>query len=526
MAASRILVVEDESIVALHLRTQLMNLGYEVPEAFATGDSALHGIETSRPDLVLMDINLKGDLDGIATVSRIPPAHRVPVIYLTAYAKEATVARASATNPFGYLLKPFHERELHASIQIALARSRAEHSATAILEARRHAEKMAALGQLAGDLADDFDTLLSVIYGQLEVLGHYAMEHRSMAQPIENAFGEAIEKERLIRRLLAFSGRQKLAPRVVSVDQLVSRVTNQLRQTLGDTIQIHTRLTEDLRNAWVDANQLATALVNLAKNARDAMPDGGSLAIEGRNATFDEDPTYAGPELSRGCVLLTLSDTGSGMCADVIKRAFEPFFTTKPSGQGLGLSLVFGFVRQSGGHISIDSEPGRGTSVRLYLPTEAPKDAPKDAIEVPRLTIDHEPVVGPRFAPGLATNGLSAAAANRKRVLPGAPTLRQDNGDRRDHGAPTVTNQSRTVPVAWHKAGDALYASALSKLGEARYRLIVEPLLRCDGWDWAVWRPGDSDETLRHGRASSVLCAMAAAEATARQRAETDPLDD
>jgi signal transduction histidine kinase len=523
MAASRILVVEDESIVALHLRTQLMKLGYDVPEAVATGDSALHGIETSRPDLVLMDINLKGDLDGIATVSLIPPAYHVPVIYLTAYAEEATVARACATNPFGYLLKPFHERELHASIQMALSRCRAEQSANAVLESRLHAEKMASLGQLAGDLADDFDNLLSVIYGQLEVLGQHAMEHRAMAQPIENAFGEAIEKERLIRRLLAFSGRQTLAPRVVSVNQLVSGVTNQLRHMLGERIQIHMRVTEDLWNAWIDASQLTTALVNLAKNARDAMPDGGSVTIEGRNATFDEDPKYAGPEVSRRCVLLTLSDTGSGMSNDVIKRAFEPFFTTKPVGQGLGLSLVFGFVRQSGGHISIDSESGRGTSVRLYLPTEAPKEAD----EPPRVTIDHEPLVGPRFAPGLlAINGASTAAADRKRVLSSAPTLRQDNGDRRGHSSPIVTNRYNTAPVAWHKAGDALFASAPSKLGEARYRLIVEPLLRSDGWDWAVWRPGDSEETLRHGRASTVLCAMTAAEATARQRAETDPLDD
>jgi len=125
MTAGRILVVEDEAIVALHLRQQLANLGYEVPEAVATGDRALQRIDMSRPDLVLMDIHLKGPLDGIATASRIPPAHRIPVIYLTAYAEEATLARASATNPFGYLLKPFNERELHATIQMALARSRA-----------------------------------------------------------------------------------------------------------------------------------------------------------------------------------------------------------------------------------------------------------------------------------------------------------------------------------------------------------------------------------------------------------------
>ena len=153
MTAPRILVVEDERIIALHLRQQLAALGYDVPNAVSTGDHALRKIEEAPPDLVLMDINLKGRLDGIATAAAIPPDYHIPVIYLTADSGDATLRRATATNPYGYLLKPFSERELHAMIQVTLARCQAERVARANLEAARQEHKMHALEQLAGGLA-------------------------------------------------------------------------------------------------------------------------------------------------------------------------------------------------------------------------------------------------------------------------------------------------------------------------------------------------------------------------------------
>ena len=167
MTAPRILVVEDEAIVALHLRQQLKKFGYNVPAAAASGEQALREIETARPDLVLMDINIKGKMDGIATASRIPPDLRIPVIYLTAYSEEATLERAAATNPHGYLLKPFSERELHAMIMVTLARCRSEQAARATRECQLQARKMEALGQLAAGVADNFSELLTVVYNQL-----------------------------------------------------------------------------------------------------------------------------------------------------------------------------------------------------------------------------------------------------------------------------------------------------------------------------------------------------------------------
>jgi signal transduction histidine kinase len=534
MMAARILVVEDETIVALNLREQLMKLGYDVPEAVSTGDRALQRINLSPPDLVLIDIHLKGTLDGVATASLIPPAHRIPIIYLTAYSDEATLARASATNPFGYLLKPFNERELHATIQMALARYRAEHASNAAIECRRQAEKMTALGRLAGDVADDFDDLLTAIYGQLEVLGRFAIEHPAMTQPIGNAFAKGIEKERLVRRLLAFSGRQKLAPGAISVNGVAANVTRIIRQTVGETIQVRTRLRDDLWGAWADANQLKKALLDLAINARDAMPNGGSLAIETRNFLLDKDAVRGSPRISRHCVCLSISDTGIGMSEDVIAHAFEPFFTTKPAADGLGLSLVFGFVRQSGGQISMDSKPGQGTTVSLYLPTKPPpaESPERSPGESSGLSAAHgtamEPVsvnakAGVRPTPGrrMVDDTAGPAAITGSTPLNLARKRRGIGG--LDPGPFTAVRETRPLPVAWHRTDDALFARASSGLGEARYRLVVEPLLHRDGWDWAVWRPGDTEETLRHGRASSILEAMAAAEAEARLRDQTDP---
>jgi signal transduction histidine kinase len=455
-----------------------MKLGYEIPAMVASGEQALKEFQASPPDLVLMDIHLDGPLDGIATASRLPRDPVVPVIYLTAYSEDATLARASVTRPYGYLLKPFSERELHATIQMALARCRAEQAEREALQCRQQAEKMAALGQLAAGVADDFDGLLTVIYSQLEALGHEAVDHPALSEPIAEAFEEAIEKEKLIRRLLAFSGRQKLSPGPISVHHLVSNVTRQLSGTLARSIRVRSDMPDDLWTARVDPAQLGKALVLLATNAAEAMPDGGTLTIGARNTSFDQDEMAAGTEVTAGqYVLLTIADTGAGMPDHVLRHAFEPFFTTRANGDGLGLSLVFGFVRQSGGHISIDSHVGGGTTVRLWLPVASADE------------IASEPV---------ATSGAEAVPRPSRPRPPSPP-----RGD--------------GFAVPWHKNGEALFAFVVAAPDNTRYRLVVEPLPRRNGWDWTVWRPESIDETPRHGRATSVVVAMAAAEAAARQ---------
>src|SRR5580698_5270779 len=179
MSAPRILIVEDERIVAFNLRRQLIGMGYDVPMAVASGALALSAIEESRPDLILMDINIEGPLDGITTAALIPAEYHIPVIYLTAYSEDETLKRASATSPHGYLLKPISERELYTMTQVTLARSHAE-SAIRIADQRlREARKIEAIGQIAGGVAHEFNNILAIIYGNIEL-----MSDRTGGQPV------------------------------------------------------------------------------------------------------------------------------------------------------------------------------------------------------------------------------------------------------------------------------------------------------------------------------------------------------
>jgi signal transduction histidine kinase len=505
MTAPRILVVEDERVIALHLRQQLTKLGYDVPHTVSTGDHALRRIEEALPDLILMDINLKGRMDGITTAAAIPAAYRIPIIYLTAYSADETLARAAATNPHGYILKPFAERELHAMIQMTLARCAVERASRNEAERLHRARKMEALSRLAAGVADEVDDMLTTLYGQLEVIGGHAAGAPALAETVQDVFDEAVEKEHLINRLLEFAERRPLAPTTISLAELMARVDLPLRQVLGRTIQVRVEFPENLWPARIDSNRLVRALVNLLTNAREAMPNGGCLTIEGENTIIDQD---VGGGTGR-YVALVVTDTGTGMPKQVVERAFEPFFSTRPDGRGrgLGLSLVFGFVRQSGGHISIDSIPGSGTTVRIYLPAATgvrPGVEASDADASRRLAqldqhSDHVTKTGSNMALNLAV------AAPRRRDF-----------DRIDQPASATPDQDTMLPVLWHRAENAMFASVVIPPGQVRYRLIVEPLPRQNGWDWAVWQPGGSGRRSRYGRASSVVSAMAAAEDAAR----------
>jgi PAS domain S-box-containing protein len=242
-----------------------------------------------------------------------------------------------------------------------------------ILEAQlRQAQKMEAIGQLTGGMAHDFNNLLLVILGNLSLLADDLPPDDEFAQTnCTEARDAALRGAALIRSLLAFARRQPLSPQKVDVNALVMDQIVLLRRTLGDKVEISTELADDLWPAMVDPSQLEAALINLAANARDAMPKGGRLTITTRNRRLDDDYADQHPEVTPGDhALIEVSDTGTGMSKEVLDRIFEPFFTTKErgSGTGLGLSMVFGFVKQSGGHIHVYSEVGVGTTFRLFLP--------------------------------------------------------------------------------------------------------------------------------------------------------------
>jgi PAS domain S-box-containing protein len=242
----------------------------------------------------------------------------------------------------------------------------------------RQAQKIEALGQLTGGVAHDFNNLLQAIVGSLELLGRGLANGSGSERArrhVDNATEAAMRAAALTRRLLAFARRQALSPEPLDVNRLVTGMSDLLRRTIAvENIGVETALAGGLWRAHADPNQLESAIVNLAVNARDAMPGGGKIRVETANARLDAAYARARPEVAAGeYVMVALSDTGAGMPADVAARAFDPFFTTKAVGQGtgLGLSQVYGFARQSGGHAEIESEPGRGTTVRLYLPRHA-----------------------------------------------------------------------------------------------------------------------------------------------------------
>jgi PAS domain S-box-containing protein len=235
----------------------------------------------------------------------------------------------------------------------------------------RQAQKMDAVGQLTGGVAHDFNNILTVITGTIGILSEAVADKPELAT-IARMIDEAADRgANLTKHLLAFARKQPLQPREIDVNALVLETAKLLHPTLGEHIQITPLLTPDAWTAMADPNQLSTAVLNLALNARDAMPDGGKLALETGNIYLDESYADMHSEVTVGNhVMIAVSDTGTGISPENLERVFDPFFTTKEIGKGtgLGLSMVFGFVKQSGGHIKIYSEQGHGTTVKIYLP--------------------------------------------------------------------------------------------------------------------------------------------------------------
>jgi signal transduction histidine kinase len=242
--------------------------------------------------------------------------------------------------------------------------------------ALNQAQKLKAVGQLTGGVAHDFNNLLTIILGNLAMLEEGLRDNPEMHKSAHTAMNAARRGADLTRRLLAFSRQQALQPRLLSPGQQLQEIAELLLRALGARIELETVADPTVWNIRVDPGQLTNAVLNLAINARDAMSGGGRLRIEACNVTLDTAYTARYPDVVPGdYVRLTVSDTGCGMAPEVVERAFEPFFTTKElgAGTGLGLSMVYGFVKQSGGHVRIRSQVGAGTAVELYLPRHVAK---------------------------------------------------------------------------------------------------------------------------------------------------------
>jgi len=314
-------------------------------------------------------------------------------------------ARAAAAETLEELVAS-RTRELeaaNAALRVQMAeRERVE-------DALRQAQKMEAVGQLTGGLAHDFNNMLTGISGSLELMQARIAEGRleDLGRYVTRAALSATRAAALTHRLLAFSRRQTLSPKPTDIEALITGMGELIRGTIGPMVTLETNLAKGLWITLCDPNQLESALLNLVINARDAMPDGGTLVVTAANTTLDDAYLSQQVDVEAGeYVVLSVRDTGVGMPPEVLTRAFDPFFTTKPIGEGtgLGLSMVYGFAKQSAGHVRIDSDPGRGTTVRLYLPryhAGAPADdegteagpAPRAYAGETILVVDDEPTI-------------------------------------------------------------------------------------------------------------------------------------
>jgi PAS domain S-box-containing protein len=296
-------------------------------------------------------------------------------------------------------------------------------------EQLRQAQKMETIGQLTGGIAHDFNNILTVITGTIEILEEGVASDPGLAEIAHMIDDAAVRGAELTQRLLAFARRQPLQPRTTDINTLIVDTAKLLRPTLGEHIEVESVFEDDAWRALVDPSQLTTGLINLALNARDAMPDGGKLVLETGNVHLDESYARAHAEVTPGpYVMIAVSDTGHGIPAAIRDRVFDPFFTTKGIGKGtgLGLSMVYGFIKQSNGHIKIYSEEGHGTTIKIYLPragaradeaTAQPAAAIEGGAET-ILVVEDDPLVRNYVATQLASLGYTAiTAANAAEAL-------------------------------------------------------------------------------------------------------------
>ena len=332
-------------------------------------------------------------------------------------------------------------------------------------EALRQSQKMEAIGQLTAGIAHDFNNMLTGVIGGLDIIRRRIADGRTaeLDRFMDAATGSAQRAAALTHRLLAFSRRQSLDTRPLAVNDLVSSMEDLLARSIGEGVRLRLRLENPLPVAKADANQLESALLNLAINARDAMPDGGTLTVETAVAELDARYARRHEGLKPGrYVMVVVTDTGIGIPPDVLAKVYDPFFTTKPAGEGtgLGLSMVHGFVNQTGGHVRIHSEPGNGTSVKLYLPIAEPRDevAVPEAGELPMgsgetvLVVEDDPSVRMLVLEVLHELGYTAhEAADAKEAMPILTSGRRIDLLVSDVGLPGINGRQLAVMARHHR---------------------------------------------------------------------------
>ena len=377
----RVLIVEDSTADAELVVRALRQGGLEpLPERVDTAEAMRAALDRQPWDIVLCDYSMPS-FDAPSALAQLRErAQDVPFIVVSGSVGEDTAVAAMQAGATDYIMKDRLQRLAPAVVR-AVEGAAVWRERRRLEEALGRAQKMEAVGRLAGGVAHDFNNVLTAIIGSVELL---MLDVPPGAKPREELeiIRDASEHARdLIRRLLAFSARQVLQPTVLDLNRLVGDLGKLLRRMIGEDVELTTALGPELGTVRVDAGQMEQVLVNLALNARDAMPRGGRLTIETADVELPGALDPPAPDVPSGrYVMLSVTDTGVGMDRETAAHMFEPFFTTKARGKGtgLGLATVYGIVHQSGGHIAVDSGPGRGTTFRIFLPCSPEPEAAAD----------------------------------------------------------------------------------------------------------------------------------------------------
>jgi len=369
MTRAQILIVEDDSIIVMELEDRLYSLGYAVCATTAYGEEAIEKAAELGPDLVLMDIRLKGAMDGVQAAAEIRERYDIPVVYLTAFADNDTLQRAQVTEPYSYIIKPFEERELHIAIEMALYKHRMEKERSRLESQLFQAQKMETAQALMAGIVHDFNNLMTTIIAHSSFLLSSLGEEDPLRQRIEYIKQAGERAATLTQQVLAFSRPRGPEPKPLDVNAVLGNMRDMLRRVVGEGITLSDSLKPGPLYTKADRGQLEQVIMNLVINAQEAMPEGGKLVIKTDTIALKKGQSQRIPGAYPGTfTCLSVTDTGVGMDEETVRHVFEPFFSTKQKGTGLGLPIANSIVRQYAGWIEVSSVPWQGSTFRVCLP--------------------------------------------------------------------------------------------------------------------------------------------------------------
>ncbi|MCD6533953.1 MAG: response regulator [Deltaproteobacteria bacterium] len=374
MASAKIMIVEDNTTVAEDCSDCLVSLGYDVISIVASGEEAVAVAEAERPDAVVMDVHLRDEMDGIDAAELIYSRFKIPVVFLSAYSDRELLDRVKLVGSFGYMIKPFKERELAAMLEMALYRVKVDRERRQMEERLQQAYEVESVGTLAGGIAHQFNNALCVVTGNIDLLEMNSPGDENVIGCAKEIKDSVSRMTQLTSQLLAYAGGGKYQVTTLSLSDFIRDSLPLLRPAIGPAIEIVSDLPRDILDVLADPAQLQMVLSAVLINASEALEGKGHIRVACGNMKITNETSKDFPGLIAGdYVSLAITDDGKGMDEETRKRIFEPFFTSKFQGRGLGMAAVYGIVKNHDGWIAIDSEPGRGTTVKIYLPAARPQ---------------------------------------------------------------------------------------------------------------------------------------------------------